>query len=62
MKLKVILMLLSFMLSACTLHVRVPAYVNAATGEQVYAIRTVRIGSPLPVITVTVPWRQMYKR
>lgn len=64
MKKKLILTIttLAMFLTACTLRVCTPTYVDAITGQQQYSCKDYRKGPAQPIITVINPYRQMSKR
>jgi ABC-type Zn uptake system ZnuABC Zn-binding protein ZnuA len=61
-KLVLTLITLAMFLSACTLRICTPTYVDAITGQQQYSCKDYRKGASLPVVTVINPYRQMTRR
>lgn len=61
-KVIVFAVLVAVMLSACTLRVCTPTYVDAITGQQYYSCVSKQVGPAQPIITVINPYRQMTRR
>ena len=61
-KLVLTIITLAMFLTACTLRVCTPTYVDAITGQQQYACVDKRDGPAQPIVTVINPYRQMTRR